>query len=303
MEITTHIPLAVIIVTYKNENVTIDFVKDQVSKIITLHKVVIVNNGATAESNNKYVKGLNAKVIDNVNSTIEDKEHLVFVINNHENSGFAIGNNMGAIFAQRNFNPSYFLFTNNDIRLTNKDVVEKLIGKLGQHPEVGIIGPMVRGLNGDYQSPEPYLSFADRYIWLYLSTLFLSKEKKMRRFHLDYAKKAEEGYHYRVMGSFFMTPSKAFFECGMMDEHTFLFAEEMILSERMAAIGKKVYYDPSVYVIHAHGTTIKSKYSINRIKRIQFDSNAYYYNKYRHVSKMEILIGRLIMNIIFLFKK
>lgn len=301
-------PLAVIIVAYKSEAMTINFVKEQTTKISTPHKVIIVNNGATSESNNKYAYGLNVVVVDNESCEVKkEQDASVYIINNPNNSGFAIGNNMGAEFAKRNFNSKYFLFSNNDIRFADNDVVEKLIAKLELHPEVGIIGPMVRGLNGDYQSPEPYVSFADKYIWVYLSTPFLSKKRKMERFHLDYADKAKEGYHYRLMGSFFIVPSEAYFDCGMMDEHTFLFAEEMILSERMASVGKKVYYDPEVTVFHAHGTTIKKAMPSKRMQNIQFESNAYYYHRYRHVSCFEVFLvkflNRLIQAIMKITKK
>ena len=105
------------------------------------------------------------------------------------------------------------------------------------------------------------------------------------------------------MGSFFMVPAKAYFECGMMDEHTFLYAEEMILSERMLSIGKKTYYDPEVCVIHAHGATTGKTFKSKVISDIQFNSNAYYYHKYRHVSKVEIAIGRIVKNLMYIVKK
>lgn len=294
--------LAIVIVSYKSEPLTIDFVKRELSKVTLPHKIIIVNNAATDESNNIYKEGLDAVLVDAGQKRVDNVEKLVYVISNPENSGFAIGNNIGAKFARDNFNPEYFLFTNNDIKLVQDDVVGKLIAKLSEHPEVGIIGPMVRGLNGDYQSPEPYMSFADRFIWIYLSTPFLSKERKRSRFNLDYAEKAREGYHYRVMGSFFMVPAKAYFECGMMDEHTFLYAEEMILSERMLSIGKKTYYDPEVCVIHAHGATIKKSIPSRKMMNIQFNSNAYYYHHYKKVSKLEIALGKLVYNILYFIK-
>ena len=60
----------------------------------------------------------------------------------------------------------------------------------------------------------------------------MSLKRKQMRFNLNYAQNAQEGYHYKVMGSFFMLRAKDFFDCGEMDPHTFLFAEETILTER-----------------------------------------------------------------------
>lgn len=212
-----------------------------------------------------------------------------------ENIGFARANNLAVEYAVEilpSLEDVYFLFTNNDIRFLNPDVVEKMATKLQSLPQAGIIGPKVIGLDGHLQSPEPYMNFWDRHIWIYWSNLFYSKEKKKRRFRTDYAEKAEEGYHYRVMGSFFMTRAKDYLDCGMMDSNTFLFAEEQILSERMNKIGKKVYYYPEVAVIHEHGQTIKEYFSMVASREMKFVSDCYYYTTYRKTPNWQINLAK-----------
>lgn len=286
-----YIKLAIILINYKMENLTIKFVKEELSKITFPHLTIIVNNGATDESNRVLSSSLSARIITDIdNCSISNND--IYILSSIENLGFARGNNLGANFCRRHFNLKYILFTNNDIKIFSVDVVERLIEKLENMPNVGIIGPSVIGLDGKKQSPYPYISFWDRMVWMYWSTLFYSKEQKNRKFHFDYPENAQEGFHYYVMGSFFILRIDDFFNCGMFDPNTFLYAEELILSERMAAIEKQVYYYPAVKVIHAHGSTT-SKHGYGKSNDWKFDSLMYYYKTYRHVGNASLLIGRL----------
>lgn len=283
--------LFIVIINYRQELLTIQFVKNELSKIQLPHKTVIVNNSATKESNELLCQELNAVFVAD-NSQNIDKEKDVFVLPSADNLGFAKGNNLGAAFCKKWFSPQYILFTNNDIRLKNDDVAERMIKKLEEHPEVGIMGPQVIGLDGKWQSPFPYTSYWKRHVWMYWSTLFYSAEKKKEVFQFDYQEKAQEGFHYYVMGSFFLVRASDFYKCGMFDPHTFLYAEEPILSERMASVGKKVYYYPDSVVIHEHGVTT-GKYAKDKRSDWQFESENYYYMKYKHTSLFLIFLGAI----------
>ena len=71
------------------------------------------------------------------------------------------------------------------------------------------------------------------------------------------------------MGSFFMVRAADFERCGMMDEGTFLYSEEPILTERMASIGLRPYYCPAVSVLHEHGATISQAYNRKKQDSLQ----------------------------------
>lgn len=284
--------LSVVIVNYKNEDLTIRYVKEELVKVHNPHIVVIVNNGATDASDKELCNGLNAGLVYDINDEI-DNNLKVFVIHNNENSGFAIGNNLGAKFSSIHFPVEYFLFSNNDIKLNGDNVIEHLIHKLRSLPDVSIIGPKVIGLDGSLQSPEPYQSFFKRMIIPYFNFLLTDGFKK-NYYQSDYSEKAKEGYHYKVMGSFFIVDKNDFFNCGMMDENTFLYYEENILSERIQRIGKNVYYYPLVSVIHAHSQTIGKYSSFRKQRDYMFSSAAYYYKKYKGTSTFQIAIGYIL---------
>ena len=283
--------IAIIIVNYKNDERTKKFVSEELSKIKIDHVVVIVNNEADEDSNRYFQQKLDAVILEPNSHDIDDS--YIYVINNPENSGFARGNNIGAKFAIEDVHVDYILFSNNDIRFIDNDVVEKLVDKMSEMPTIGIIGPKVLGLNGEHQSPEPYINFWDKTVWMYISTPFLSKQKKITRFKLDYAKNAKEGFHYKLMGSFFIVRKHDFQKCGMFDENTFLYAEEVILKERMKNIGKYPYYYPSVGVIHEHGATTGKHISNKKRNELQYRSMYYYYKNYMHTPLLVLLAGRL----------
>lgn len=295
------IPIAIVIINYKMEDLTISFIKNELSKIEYPHRIVIVNNEATKESDIFLRNELDADLVYDIDSDYTTNCEVV-IISSQKNLGFARGNNLGVLFCKKWFAPEYYLFTNNDIQIKDTNVVEQLIDKLSVVSNIGIIGPRIVGLDGIEQSPYPYYSFVERYIWAYWSSFFYTLPNKIKRFNLDYPQKAIEGYHYYVMGSFFVVRASDFYCCGMFDPATFLYAEEMILSERMNAIKKKVYYYPSVTVIHAHGATTK-RYAKNSISSMQFDSVCYYYKKYRHTNSFFILIGKITQGLLNLKEK
>lgn len=293
--------LVIVIVSYKNNQRTIQYVREELSKIVLPHRIVIVNNGSTIEESRELSNELGAELLSV--QDVPSVANRIFVISNPQNSGFAIGNNIGARMAMDYLDADYILFSNNDLRFLDTDVVERLQQTLKEHPEIGIIGPRIVGLDGKAQSPELYQTFANRYIWMYLLTPFITLKQKKRIFRLDYSEQAQEGIHYKLMGAFFMVRAEDFASCGMMDEHTFLYAEEPILTERMAKIGKKPYYYPQVSICHEHGQTIGKSFNTRKADALLFDSEVYYYQTYKNVGNLQVLIARIIRNILYILHR
>lgn len=225
--------VGIVIVSYRSDDLTVRFIREDLSRISVPYRVVVVDNGETGSS------------------ALQEKLPEVTVLVS-ENRGYASACNLGAEWLRDQVHPESVLFCNNDLRFLSDRVVETLCETLSAHPEVGAIGPCIVGPDGRRQSPEPYRGLWNRYVWMYVLTPFLSRDRKIRKFQLDYAEKASEGYHYKLMGSFLMVRAEAFFEAGCFDEQTFLYAEEPILSERLSRIGKRCWFCPSVTVVHDH---------------------------------------------------
>ena len=218
--------LGIVIVNYREYDRTERFIREEISRIRRPYRLVVVDNGGEPERAEALRQRTGCEVLV------------------RENDGFAAGCNAGAAALCADADIDMLLFTNNDLHLQTDDVVDRLIDKLEERTDIGIIGPEIVGTDGKRQSPEPYLGLWKRYVWMYLSTPFLTKAAKRRIFCLDAADEAKEGECYRVMGSFFLCPRKAWQQAGGMDPHTFLYAEEPILSERMFRIGLKTYFLP-----------------------------------------------------------
>ena len=123
--------LFIVTINYRQEELTIRFVKNELSKIQLPHKTIIVNNSATIGSNHLLCKELNATLVEDINEET-DTQRDTFVISSIDNLGFARGNNLGAEFCRKWFASEYILFTNNDIRLISNDIAERLIQKLDE---------------------------------------------------------------------------------------------------------------------------------------------------------------------------
>lgn len=278
--------LATIIVNYGTHDRTIQYVKEELPKCKLSQLVIIVNNAATEDSTSRISSALTACRIDDIVAPLDGSNgHNIYVIHNPENSGYAKGNNIGVRFVYKHFDADYLLISNNDIVFLQDDVVERLIDKLKELPNAAVIGPKVVGHDGHCQSPYLYYSFW-REMVLYPFERFIPflKLSNLNR------ENAESGYYHHVMGSFFVTKMPDFIKCGMMDEKTFLFYEEWILSDRMKNIGKKEYYLKEVAVLHDHGISMKHIPSKLVSRDFFLESGLYYYREYQNVNKYNILM-------------
>jgi len=274
--------LAVIVINYKNEQKTIDFVRNELSKIGIDHKIIIVNNSATADSMNFLNENL--------------QQDNTIVLDSGGNIGFAKGNNLGARYAFDNFfkedQKNYLLLVNNDIRFVDNNVVEVLIECLENQADAAVAGPKVKGLDGKLQSPDPYKSFAQSHLLPYWGKLFYSKNKLDEILLRNYSETASEGFHYRLMGSIMLIKAEDWKQIGGMDSGTFLYAEEPILAERFKAIGKGMWYCPRVCVIHEHGDTIKKNINLYTARKYKLDSDIYYYKTYIGTPKWQFALAK-----------
>ncbi len=221
----------------------------------------------------------------------------VVYVSDKENRGFAFANNLGAEVAKNIFAPEYLLFSNSDIQLPEEFELSILKKELEDRKDVAMIGPKVVGLNGKDQSPGKYMSIYKRHIVPNLLWPMYKAIPKLKQINYDVVNNAQDGEVYRIIGAFMLAREKPFFEVGGFDEHTFLYAEEPILTERFREKGYKIWYTNEVKIIHEQGvsTTDRTKTGIENLlvkrKRV-FDSEMYYYEKYRNCSRLDILLAK-----------
>jgi len=286
--------LGIIVVAYKNPELTADYILNQLPKLVNPYVVVVVNNASTMEECRNLaltVRGVACEPIDtpkNMPDSISFNSK-VFILHSAENLGFAKGNNLGAEFLNRVVPCEHILFSNNDIILQPETNLSPLINHLDNDSSVGAVGPAVVGLDGYHQSPHCRVVTAYRQIgWILFSRL--RKKRKMVSESTTSLPTPPEGFCYWVSGCFMIMRAGVFEKVGGFDLDTFLYSEEPILAERLKAIGRKMYYCPVVSVTHMEGGTTKETLNKPHIKRLLVESNCIYYRKYLHTPRVVVAL-------------
>ena len=273
--------IAVIVINFGSPQLTVRFVREECPKIREPHQVIVVDNASTDASYDALQQALPEAV----------------VLRSEDNQGFARANNQGAEYAIKHFRPSHFLFSNNDIYFRDPQVVDFLLDVMKSHPEVGLVGPEVVGMDGKRQSPNAQRTFSDIYLLPTWGKWFLKKETLRKRLQADYREAAQEGPCGWIQGSCFLADAGVFERVGGFDPATFLYGEELTLTARFACAGKSVYFCPRVAVVHDQGAVTRKRYDSNQIRRMEFRSLAYYYRTYAGTPRWQVLLGRMILEL------
>ena len=271
-----------IIVDYKSMDKTFEYIKHCIDKIADLEHFVIVDNASDKPFGPKAVQ-------------VADKE--VFVVSSGENSGYAKGNNLGAKAAKEIWNDDYYIFSNNDLRFDKPFSTDDLIRPFSENEDVSVVGPKVIGIEGEDQNPLPDLTWKQMLFGHFLSLLPPKGMVKAKEI------KNQSGRTTAVVGAFMCVKAEDFWSVGGFDENTFLFCEEAILAKRLEKIGKYMYYNDSVEIIHEHGTTVKNTIGIINSLKTDFNSRYYYAKEYCNANGFWLLLSKVNYGIvIFLFR-
>ena len=153
---------------------------------------------------------------------------------NESNGGFAYAMNRGLIVARGDF----LVIMNPDVRLNTG--IDKMSDYMHKHDTIGIIAPKIINVKGEVQD-----SFRD------FITPMNFVERHMKRI-LGY-KQRNELTEFPinvdwVIGAFMMISRKAYETVRGLDEHYFLYCEDMDLYKRMHLKGYDVVYYPMVEI-------------------------------------------------------
>ena len=106
-----------------------------------------------------------------------------------------------------------------------------------------------------------------------------------------------------VKGCFFIIDSKALEKINYLDENTFLYYEENILSQKLKVKGYKTIIDNEVIIYHDHEKTIGKNFkNVDKYKIVK-QSMMYYEKEYNDASNFQLFILKILNNINLVFKK
>ena len=275
--------LSIIIVDFKSIEKTIDYIFHLTERIKTDESLgfVVVDN-----DEKQHIINLKERFHFFKTVVIDDQKVYCYSIGKNrvayyhsgKNLGYAKGNNHGCAIAKELFASEYYLISNNDLELSDELYWRDIKKIFDSNQMIGIIGPKVIGLNGNPQSPYKKPSLLGKMLFYYWS--MATKNKLIKYNEIDYDGTSK--ICYRVMGCFWFIKAKIFWDSNGFDENTFMYAEELILAEKFIKNGYLTYFDNDYCVIHRHGETLKNTTSVINGFKWSYESNRYYFKKYRN---------------------
>ena len=196
----------------------------------------------------EYTRGLNIEIYvfdnhseDNTVALIRKCFPEVHVLQSDENHGFGYGHNQ----ILRCLTSKYHMVVNPDIQFA-RETVAKLERFMEHYPNVGIVTPKIKNMDGSEQllpKKDPKISY-----------VILSKFKPFHHFRDQYTRAEEEFLKpARILsstGCFFMIRTDVFKENHGFDERFFMYFEDADLSRRVRR-KKAVVFFPNAWVYHA----------------------------------------------------
>jgi hypothetical protein len=182
------------------------------------------------------------------------------LIANKQNVGYPAANNQGLRALGfggsgrdngRADAPRFALLLNSDTEIP-PDALRTMLDFMARHPQAGIAGPKLVRPDGSLDLacrrsfPTPEISF---YRMTGLSRLF-PNSPRFGRYNLTYLDPDDLTEVDSVVGAFMLVRREAIADAGLLDETFFMYGEDLDWAYRIKEAGWKVYYNPTVTVLH-----------------------------------------------------
>jgi GT2 family glycosyltransferase len=193
---------------------------------------------------------------------VKERFPSVQLIENQQNTGFAVANNQAYHLAKG----KYILLLNPDT-VVAEDTFQICIDFMEKNVNAGALGTRMIDGSGVFLPeskrgfPSPFVAFCKTFG---LSSLF-PKSKFFNQYYLGHLGEWETCESDVLAGAFMFMRAEALEKVGMLDEAFFMYGEDIDLSYRIVQGGYKNYYLPTTSIIHYKGESTK-KGSLNYVK-------------------------------------
>ncbi|MGQ1947061.1 glycosyltransferase family 2 protein [Geofilum sp. OHC36d9] len=192
---------------------------------------------------------------DQTVSVVRTNYPLVKVIANDKNVGFGTACNQGMRVALGR----YYLMLNPDT-VVPEDITQRVLAFMLDHPDCGGMGVYMTDGMGCYLPeskrglPTLFRSFC-RFSGL---TALCPASRRLAGYYLGHLSEYEVSEVEVLSGACMVLRADAIAKCGGFDERFFMYGEDIDLSWRLKKAGFKIFYNPSISIIHFKGeSTIK----------------------------------------------
>lgn len=275
-----------VIVNYNDYNSTETLISNIKSYHI-LDKIVVVDNHSTDDS----IKKLKKLKVPNLK-----------ILEVKENKGYAYAINYGSKYLIKELGPCNLIISNPDIIISKEEDIVGLLALL-KSKKVGTVGPTIlehESLNRGWKNPSPCLDAC-----MNLPYIHRFIRKKLIKYPDKYYEKETSKVDV-ISGCFFCISSETLEKIDYLDENTFLYYEENILSKKLQKIGLSCIVSNHIIIIHNHSVTIDK--NLNKLKKykIQKESQYYFHTVYQQASMIEKILlkgtkvlGRIVLSIYY----
>jgi len=220
--------VAIILVNYNGADDTIECIESLKGLTDDDHKIIVVDNKSTDDSEEKLKKS-------------RQKYDFVLLTSN-DNKGFSAGNNAGILYAKEKYDPDYYWLLNNDTIVQVDTLSELLNGFKMDSPDTGITTAKI------------YYEKDRSMIW-YAGGSFNFKTGRTE--HWNYGmieqKKPDNEIDRDVTfasGCCMLIPKNVIRDVGLLNESYFLYEEDTDYCIRTQRKGYKIRYCPNAVLYH-----------------------------------------------------
>lgn len=271
--------LSIIIVNYNTKG----FIRNCLISILSSidikisYEIIVVDNASTDGSPSEILK-------------IKNKISNMQIILNTKNVGFSKANNQGIKISQKS---RYILFLNPDTIIQQKNTIEELIKFMDIHKDAGAATCKIVMPNGEIDDashrgfPTPWNAFCH---FLGLSRMF-PKSRIFTGYNLGWMDLSKTHEINALCGAFMLVRREAGIDARWWDEDYFFYGEDIDFCYGLKQKGWKIYYVPTVSVVHYKGVsggiksvskeiTTASEETKKLATKHRFDAMRIFYNKH-----------------------
>lgn len=218
------------------------------------------------------------------------------IFNSGSNLGFGRANNLARPLVET----PLVLFLNPDTELM-PETLEKMVGLMGQRPEVGAAGCLMRYPDGTVQ--EQGLQWYPTPLTVFLELVVANRAVRQVFWRwLPRLDPLQSSYARKLYGGFVMARKDVLDQAGWFDDRYFMYAEDVDLSRTIASKGWQLYYSSAAEILHVSGGT-SAKASSGFSVLMKNESLATYMSKYYSLTgnllyRLAILIAAVCRTIV-----
>lgn len=253
--------LSVIIVNWNTAPLLRDCLASLVSSSFENLEIIMVDNASS----------------DNSADLVRREFPAVRLIENDRNVGFSRASNQGIVASHGH----YLLLLNSDT-IVPPNALDRLVEFMEHHPDAGACGPRLVRPDGKHQE----FAFGGDPTLSYLLRRGMYRLLLHRALH-DWGTDRIQEVNW-VSGACLLTRRQVIDQIGLLDENIFMYFEDNDWCLRMRWGGWRVYYNPTVSIIHIGGRSLAKNPAA---RRAYYRSLDYFYAK--HYGKLARLFLRI----------